>query len=40
VVCTYFILLGEVFVCSVLTLKADMSGEVHNKMCSRVLDYE
>jgi len=28
------------FVCSMLTLKAIMSREVHNSWCSRVLDYE
>jgi len=27
------------FVCSVLTLEAAMSGEVHSR-CSRMLDYE
>jgi len=28
------------FVCSMLTLKATMSEEVHNRWCSRMLDYE
>ena len=28
------------FVCFVLTLEDVMSREVHNRMCSRVLDYE
>ena len=27
------------FICSVLTLEATMSGEVHSR-CSRMLDYE
>ena len=30
----------ERFVCSVLTLEDVMSGEVHNRMCSCILDYE
>jgi len=28
------------FVCFVLTLEVIMSGEVHNRMCSRMLDYD
>ena len=28
------------FVCFVLTLEDVISREVHNKMCSRMLDYE